>query len=61
MTTDHAHRRLLNAVISFQGATQNGSKKEIRATAIELKAAQEESQNLLYPQTGENSKKGEPR
>lgn len=47
--TDHAHRRLLDAVISFQGADQHGSKAEIKAAAIELEAAKNESQNLLYP------------
>lgn len=48
-TLDQAHRRLLDAVISFRGADQNGSKAEVRAAAIELEAAQKESQELLYP------------
>lgn len=59
MKFDHAHRRLLNAVISYQGATQNGSQAEIQAAAIELKAAQDESQELLYPdQSGKKPKRG---
>lgn len=49
---DHAHRRLLDAVISFRGADQNGSRAEVREAAIELEAAQNESQELLYPTGG---------
>lgn len=49
MEEKHAHMRLLNAVISFVGATQHGSKAEIRETAIELSAATENSQEILYP------------
>lgn len=45
-----AHRRLLNAVISFVGADQNGSKAEVQAAAIELEAAKCASQKLLYPE-----------
>jgi hypothetical protein len=48
-TKDQAHHRLLNAVVSFRGADQNGSKEEVRVAAIELEAAQKESQELLYP------------
>lgn len=47
---DQAHRRLLDAVISFIGADQNGSREEARAAAIELEAAKRESQKLLYPE-----------
>lgn len=43
-----AHRRLLNAVISFVGATQNGSKAEIKETAIELEEATKNSESVLY-------------
>lgn len=46
---DQAHSRLLNAVISFQGADQHGSKAEVRAAAIELEAAKNSSQRALYP------------
>lgn len=48
-TQERAHHRILNAVISFQGADQNGSRAEVRAAAIELEAAKIESQKLLYP------------
>jgi arginyl-tRNA synthetase len=47
---DRAHRRLFNAVISFTGAEQHGSRVEVRAAAIELEAATRESQKLLYPE-----------
>lgn len=47
---DQAHRRLLDAVISFTGAEQNGSRAEVRAAAIELEAATRASQKLLYPE-----------
>jgi hypothetical protein len=45
---EQAHRRLLDSVISFTGAEQNGSRAEVRAAAIELEAAKKESQKLLY-------------
>jgi len=47
---DQAHHRLLDAVISFTGAEQNGSRAEVRAAAIELEAATRASQKLLYPE-----------
>lgn len=47
---DQAHRRLLNSVISFTAAEQNGSRAEVRAAAIELDTAKRESQKLLYPE-----------
>ena len=47
--TDQAHRRLLNAVHSYIEADVHGSKAEIRAAVIELHAARDESQQLLYP------------
>lgn len=47
---DQAHRRLLDSVISFTGAEQNGSRAEARAAAIELEAATRASQKLLYPE-----------
>lgn len=50
---EHAHNRLLNAVISFTGAEQHGSREEIRSAAIELEAARRESQNLLHPAKGD--------
>ena len=49
-TPDQAHRRLLDAVISYIGADLYGSNKEIRAAVIELHAARDESQQLLYPE-----------
>ena len=53
MQTRHAkklaHARLLNAVISFNGARENGSQIEIIDADAELSAAQEESLLLLYP------------
>lgn len=51
---EHAHHRLLDAVISFMGADQNGSRAEVRAAAIELEAAKQESQKLLYPDESPN-------
>jgi hypothetical protein len=45
---DLAFIRLLNAVVSFNGARLNGSAQEIIAADAELSAAQEESQQLLY-------------
>ena len=48
-TQDQAHRRLLNAVLSYIGADLHGSRAEIRAAVIELHAARDESQKLLYP------------
>lgn len=45
---DLAHRCLLNAVVSFTGADQNGSRAEVRAAAIELEATKCASQKLLY-------------
>jgi hypothetical protein len=47
--TEQAHDRLLNAVITFIGADQHGSKAEIRASVIEMHAAIKESQKILYP------------
>lgn len=47
--SDFVHWRLRNAVVSFSGADQHGSKAEIKAAAVELAAATTESQNLLYP------------
>jgi len=44
----HAHHRLLNAVVSYIGAYLYGSKAEIRAAVIELHAARYESQHILY-------------
>lgn len=49
---DHAHDRLLNAVVTFIGADQYGSKAEIRASVIEMHAAVKESQELLHPTGG---------
>jgi hypothetical protein len=49
---DQAHRRLLDSVISFTGADQNGSRAEVRAAAAELEAAKRASQSLLYPEPG---------
>lgn len=46
---EKAHHRLLNAVISYIGADQNGSQQEIRDAVAELHASREESQKLLYP------------
>ena len=51
---EHAHHRLLNAVIGFIGADQNGSRAEVRAAATELEAAKQESQKLLYPEESPN-------
>ncbi|MDD2732353.1 MAG: hypothetical protein PHF56_00305 [Desulfuromonadaceae bacterium] len=48
---DQAHRRLLDALISFTGADQNGSRAEVKDAAIELEAAQRASQKLLYPES----------
>lgn len=50
MAKDRAHRRLLDAIISLTGADQNGSRAEVKAAAIELEAAREASQKLLYPE-----------
>lgn len=47
---EQAHRRLLDAVLTFVGADEDGSKAEIRAAAIELRAARENSQAILYPE-----------
>ena len=47
-----AHRRLLNAVIFFTGASQNGSMKEIRETSQELHTATVESRRILSPAEG---------
>ena len=47
---DQAHRRLLDAVNSFTGAEQNGSREEVRAAAIELETATRISQKLLCPE-----------
>lgn len=47
---DQAHRRLLDAVISFTGADQNGSREEVKTAAIELEAAMRASKKLLYPE-----------
>lgn len=46
---DKAHRRLLNAVISFAGAGRNGSAAEMQLADIEMQAAAEHSQAVLYP------------
>lgn len=46
---DRAHDRLLNAVNTYIGADQGGSKAEIRAAVVELHAARHASQNLLFP------------
>lgn len=51
-----AHKRLLNAVLAFVGAEQNGSKSEIRETAIALDAATKHSQAVLYPTVTSNIK-----
>lgn len=48
-TQEQAHRRLLDAVISYVGADQNGSQQEIRDAVAELHSAKDESQKLLYP------------
>jgi hypothetical protein len=48
-TPEQAHRRLLNAVITYIGADQSGSQQEIRDAVAELHAAKDESQKLLYP------------
>jgi hypothetical protein len=45
---DHAHMRLLMAVISFVGADEHGSQTEVRAAAIELREATIESENVLF-------------
>jgi len=47
---DHAHHRLLNAVITFIDADQHGSKAELRASITEMHASVKESQALLYPE-----------
>jgi hypothetical protein len=53
----HAHDRLYFAVVSLNGAVDFGSQEEIRAAAVELKAAQKESQEVLYPaESGTNQK-----
>lgn len=49
-----AHRRLLDAVIKFQEADQRGTKPEVRAAAIELEAAKEESKELIGPPECDN-------
>ncbi|MDA8416572.1 MAG: hypothetical protein M0Z78_05830 [Betaproteobacteria bacterium] len=46
---EKAHHRLLNAVITYIGADQNGSQQEIRDAVAELHASREESQKILYP------------
>jgi hypothetical protein len=51
-----SHHRLLNAVISFRGADQHGSRAEIRSAAEELLAALEESQAILFPSVEGKSK-----
>lgn len=49
---EKAHRRLLDAVNTYIGADQTGSKQEIRDAVAELHASRAESQILLYPPTG---------
>jgi hypothetical protein len=45
---EHAHHRLYDAVITYIGADLHGSKAEIRASVIELHAARDESESVLF-------------
>jgi hypothetical protein len=47
--SESAHRRLLNAVISLEGAIKHGAESERLAADLELQAAMTESQQVLYP------------
>lgn len=55
---DKAHRRLLNAFISVDGAERHGSHNEKLTAEIELKSAIKESMELLYPTEKEKAHVG---